>query len=116
MPSEAGDERAPGPLGPTDNVEKVLGDERPKGEKDKKKSIKPDHEPFEAWEREEMEKLLGMLRGHLGEILHSYNSQYVAVSLTHRSVVYPTQFLEEEDIANNFLSNADKLLPLPIYN
>jgi len=36
-------------------------------EKDKKKPIRPDQEPFEAWEREEMEKLLGELRGHLGE-------------------------------------------------
>ena len=27
----------------------------------------PDQEPFEAWELEEMEKLLGELRGHLGE-------------------------------------------------
>ena len=27
----------------------------------------PDQEPFEAWELEEMEKLLKELRGHLGE-------------------------------------------------
>ncbi|KAF4577108.1 Phospholipase D1 [Pleurotus pulmonarius] len=53
-------------------------------------------EPFEKWERDEMEKLLGELNGHL--------------------VVFPTRFLEGEDIANNFLFNADRLLPMPIYN
>ncbi|KAG2010069.1 phospholipase D, variant 2 [Coprinopsis cinerea AmutBmut pab1-1] len=53
-------------------------------------------EVFEKWERDQMEKLLGELNGHL--------------------VVYPTRFLEGEDVANNFLFNADRLLPLPIYN
>ncbi|KAL5482529.1 SPO14 [Sanghuangporus weigelae] len=53
-------------------------------------------EPFEKWERDEMEKLLGQLCGHL--------------------VVYPTRFLEGEDAANNFLFNADRLLPMPIYD
>ncbi|XP_006462684.1 hypothetical protein AGABI2DRAFT_186563 [Agaricus bisporus var. bisporus H97] len=66
----------------------------------------PDDEPvhkatgrcdhFERWEREEMARLLGELNGHL--------------------VVYPTKFLEGEDSANNFLFNADRLLPLPIYD
>ena len=46
------------------------------------------HESFEKWERDEMEKLLGELRGHL--------------------VVYPSRFLEGEDVANNFLFNADR--------
>ncbi|KDQ62566.1 hypothetical protein JAAARDRAFT_171033 [Jaapia argillacea MUCL 33604] len=45
-------------------------------------------EPFEKWEREEMEKLLGELNGHL--------------------VIYSTRFLEGEDMANNFLFNADR--------
>ncbi|KZT27381.1 phospholipase D [Neolentinus lepideus HHB14362 ss-1] len=53
-------------------------------------------EPFEKWEREEMEKLLSELNGHL--------------------VIYPTRFLEGEDIANNFLFNTDRLLPMPIYD
>jgi len=53
-------------------------------------------EPFEKWERDEMEKLLLQLNGRL--------------------VVYPNRFLEGEDMANNFLFNADRLLPLPIYN
>ncbi|KAL1715411.1 hypothetical protein EV715DRAFT_256257 [Schizophyllum commune] len=53
-------------------------------------------EPFEKWERDEMERLLGELNGHL--------------------VFYPTRFLEAEDAANNFLFNADRLLPLPIYD
>ncbi|KAJ7147560.1 phospholipase D [Mycena crocata] len=53
-------------------------------------------EPFEKWERDEMEKLLGQLNGHL--------------------VLYSNRFLEGEDVANNFLFNADRLLPLPIYD
>ncbi|KAJ4482266.1 phospholipase D [Lentinula aciculospora] len=53
-------------------------------------------EGFEKWERDEMEALLGELNGHL--------------------VIYPTRFLEGEDAVNNFLFNADRLLPLPIYN
>ncbi|KAG8716450.1 Phospholipase D1 [Ceratobasidium sp. 423] len=59
---------------------------------------RPTHpdEPLEQWERDEMEELLQDLRGHL--------------------VVYPTRFLEGEDVANNFLFNTDRLLPLPIYD
>ncbi|KIY71705.1 phospholipase D [Cylindrobasidium torrendii FP15055 ss-10] len=53
-------------------------------------------EPFTRAERDEMEKLLSELCGHL--------------------VLYPTRFLEGEDVANNFLFNADRLLPLPIYD
>ncbi|KAJ7069910.1 phospholipase D, partial [Mycena amicta] len=56
----------------------------------------PGTEPFERWERDEMEKLLEQLNGHL--------------------VLYPNRFLEGEDVANNFLFNADRLLPLPIYD
>ncbi|TFY72827.1 hypothetical protein EVG20_g164 [Dentipellis fragilis] len=52
--------------------------------------------PFSKKEKEEMEVLLGELCGHL--------------------VIYPTRFLEGEDIANNFLFNADRLMPLPIYD
>ncbi|EMD30398.1 hypothetical protein CERSUDRAFT_78826, partial [Gelatoporia subvermispora B] len=44
-------------------------------------------EPFDQTEREEMERLLGELKGHL--------------------VLYPSRFLEGEDMANNFLFNAD---------
>ncbi|KAI0789639.1 phospholipase D [Abortiporus biennis] len=53
-------------------------------------------EPFDQTEREEMERLLEELCGHL--------------------VLYPSRFLEGEDIANNFLFNADRLMPLPIYD
>lgn len=92
MPSEAGDEQAPlDPYKSMENLEQApssagLGvdgscgkgnlDRRPsttnmtgdkEKEKEKKKSMRPDQEPFEAWEREEMEKLLGEVRGHLGE-------------------------------------------------
>lgn len=119
VPSEAGDEQAPEPLKSTEDLEQAIGggpkldsdcgkenlDRRPstthlggdkEKEKERKKPARPDQEPFEAWEREEMERLLGELRGHL--------------------VIYPTRFLEGEDIANNFLFNADRLLPLQIYN
>ncbi|WVN88729.1 uncharacterized protein L203_103942 [Cryptococcus depauperatus CBS 7841] len=47
-------------------------------------------------EKDKLEMLLDEVRGHL--------------------VIYPTKFLEGEDIANNFLFNSDKILPLPIYN
>ncbi|CED85185.1 Phospholipase D1 [Phaffia rhodozyma] len=53
-------------------------------------------EPWTRWEQERMEDLLGEVRGHL--------------------VVFPTRFLEIEDLGNNFLFNSDKLLPLPIYD
>ncbi|KAH9028647.1 phospholipase D [Lactarius hengduanensis] len=52
--------------------------------------------PFTKQERDEMETLLHELCGHL--------------------VVYPTRFLEGEDVAKNFLFNTDRLLPLPIYD
>lgn len=53
-------------------------------------------EPFTKQERDEMEELLKNVRGHL--------------------VVYPNRFLEGEDMAGNFMFNADRMLPLPIYN
>ncbi|TFK40629.1 hypothetical protein BDQ12DRAFT_679780 [Crucibulum laeve] len=115
VPSETGDEGAPGQetasaIGNLDNMsegEKEGVDESqetaanassassPGAEPKPRKSTKGT-EPFEKWERDEMEKLLGELNGHL--------------------VLYPNRFLEGEDIANNFLFNADRLLPLPIYN
>ncbi|KZV82901.1 phospholipase D/nuclease, partial [Exidia glandulosa HHB12029] len=60
-----------------------------------RKPSRPD-QPFEAWERDEMEAQLGELVGNL--------------------VVYPTRFLESEDVANNFLFPSDRILPLPIYD
>jgi len=98
VPSEAGDEQAPlDPHKSTENFEQApngagLGvdgscgkgnlDRRPsttnmtgdkEKEKERKKSMRPDQEPFEALEREEMEKLLGELRGHLGESFPTSN-------------------------------------------
>ncbi|KAJ7459722.1 phospholipase D [Mycena latifolia] len=63
---------------------------------EKRKARSSGTEPFEKWERDEMEKLLGKLNGHL--------------------VLYSHRFLEGEDVANNFLFNADRLLPIPIYD
>ena len=61
-------------------------------------------EPFEKWEREEMEELLHELRGHLGN-----NFAYIfCFVLSCPKVLYPTRFLEGEDVSNNFLFNADR--------
>ncbi|KAF8120583.1 phospholipase D [Boletus edulis] len=54
------------------------------------------HQPFSKAEWGEMENMLEHIRGHL--------------------VVHPTHFLESEDEGDNFLFNADRLWPLPIYN
>jgi phospholipase D1/2 len=57
------------------------------------------------WEREEMEHLLGELCGHLGMMCWTQVSR----SAYHRlPVIYPNRFLEGEDVANNFLFNADR--------
>ncbi|KAG9102619.1 Phospholipase D1 [Ceratobasidium sp. 370] len=76
----------PGPSGPGQNPGFDTRSRRP---------THPD-EPLEQWERDEMEELLEDVKGHL--------------------VIYPTRFLEGEDVANNFLFNTDRLLPLPIYD
>ncbi|KAI0669199.1 phospholipase D [Trametes maxima] len=65
-------------------------------EKEKQRPTAKGPKPFEQAEREEMENLLRELRGHL--------------------VLYPTRFLEGEDVANNFLFPSDRLMPLPIYD
>lgn len=62
------------------------GERKPSGE----------NEAWQPWEIQEMEELLGEVRGHL--------------------VVYPTRFLEAEDLANNFLFNQERILPLLIYD
>jgi len=63
-------------------------------------------EPFTKQERDEMEELLKEVRGHLGEHypfpLSPFSSSHV------RKVMYPMRFLEGEDIAGNFLFNADR--------
>ena len=66
-------------------------------------------EPFEKWEREEMEKLLLQLNGQLGMYRWS-DSLTVEVYFRNVAVVYPNHFLESEDTANNFLFNADRLV------
>ncbi|KAI0324905.1 phospholipase D [Cubamyces sp. BRFM 1775] len=65
-------------------------------EKEKQRPASKGPKPFDQAEREEMENLLHELRGHL--------------------VLYPTRFLEGEDLANNFLFPSDRLMPLPIYD
>lgn len=70
-------------------VETLVGEEEPH---------KPSGEdqPWAQWELDEMERLLQKVKGHL--------------------VVYPTRFLEAEDMANNFLFNQERILPLLIYD
>ena len=62
------------------------------------------NEAFAEWERQDMEELLGELRGHLGEFLHTLHARIVQPK-AETKVVYPTRFLEAEDAANNFLFN-----------
>lgn len=63
-------------------------------------------EPFERWEREEMERLLNELCGQLGGVYFSHTSQSA-----HRFIViFPNRFLVDEDLANNFLYNADRFV------
>lgn len=77
---------------------------------DAKKKPARGPEPFDQSEREEMERMLEELRGHLGEISYSLPSvtscraDYGGLCV----VIYPSRFLEGEDIANNFLWNADR--------
>lgn len=62
-------------------------------------------EPFTKQERDEMEELLNDVRGHLGEC-HLYPPSSACSHIA--EVVYPTRFLEGEDIAGNFMFNADR--------
>ncbi|KAF9527594.1 phospholipase D [Crepidotus variabilis] len=114
VPSEAGDEGAPTtqpsdmnsevsregedlPTSPPPSAAAASSTTHPEEHQQQSKARRPAKgaEPFEKWEREEMEQLLGELNGHL--------------------ILYSNRFLEGEDIANNFLFNADRMLPLPIY-
>jgi len=112
MPSEAGDMGAPQeqptdhshPSEPVPKVKEISDDGADVNgtsngtgakDQDKRKQAKGP-EPFDQAERDEMERLLEDVRGHL--------------------VLYPTRFLEGEDFSNNFLFNADRILPLPIYD
>ncbi|KAI0771162.1 phospholipase D [Trametes elegans] len=120
MPSEAADHEAPGQARVADHYahasEDNLAREREHAddneesrtsstplppdtkekEKEKQRPASKGPKPFDQSEREEMENLLSELRGHL--------------------VLYPTRFLEGEDVANNFLFPSDRLMPLPIYD
>jgi phospholipase D1/2 len=89
VPSESGDDTAPGQntlLLPTESTDAISVDGArqskenkdpeegltiPAGSSEKEPTTKPQRpskgsEPFEKWERDEMEKLLGQLCGHLG--------------------------------------------------
>ena len=84
---------------------------------DKSKKTKGDL-PFTKQEREEMETLLNELCGHLGQYSIRVLFFFSVLNLHVRAspVIFPTRFLEGEDVAKNFLFNTDRLLPLPIYD
>jgi phospholipase D1/2 len=83
---------------------------------DKGKKARGEPPPFTKQEREDMEALLDELCGHLGQFLGGFGCSACAHWLIESTVVYPTRFLEGEDVANNFLFNTDRLLPLLIYD
>jgi len=60
-----------------------------------------------------MEKLLNELNGHLGML--RFTNELVAVTQLFLSVLFPNRFLEGEDIANNFLFNADRLVIILLF-
>lgn len=78
------------------------------------------NEAFAEWERQDMEDLLGELRGHLGE------SMYELASLTFSRVPDPfprsRRCGQQLSIQREFILvgeadvQSDKILPLPIYN
>ncbi len=130
IPSEAGDEGAPYPQpGPSEKAEhetvegvKELESVVKNSDNHDQKSSNPAvdvhedprmrqparaDEPFETWERQEMEELLGETCGHLGEPSQVWRRWWL-ISFGNLSVLYPTRFLEGEDIANNFMFNADR--------
>lgn len=53
-----------------------------------------------------MEALLRELRGHLGMLLRLLHFDWVVLICF--AVLYPTRFLEGEDVANNFLFPSDR--------
>ncbi|EEB93108.1 hypothetical protein MPER_08284 [Moniliophthora perniciosa FA553] len=87
VPSETGDEGVPLEGQEAEHDEHADDSENTK-KKEPKITPAKGVEPFERWKRDEMRKLLHELNGHL--------------------VLYPTRFLEGEDIVNNFLFNADR--------
>ncbi|KAL7424031.1 Phospholipase D1 [Cryptotrichosporon argae] len=84
-----------GGQGSSETRQSDVGDTKADSSKAERRSS-GEEEAWHEWEMKEMEKLLNEVRGHL--------------------VIYPTRFLEAEDMANNFLFNSDKILPLPIYD
>lgn len=80
VPSETGDESAlPGPkLYDVDDASggsKDRGDcvnEKTSAQNERPQPSRNGKQPFEPWEREEMEKLLREVNGHLGQSNHQY--------------------------------------------
>lgn len=127
MPSEAGDAGAPeehpadqpdghGPE-PVPKAKDFVEDSTdPNGannganakDQDKRKPARGP-EPFDQSERDEMERLLEEVRGHLGKrgIIQFCRKELLTTAYL---VLYPTRFLEGEDHSNNFLFNADRLV------
>lgn len=107
MPSESGDAAAPGPSSekletPTDEattkskdyVEELASSsttniQQPAGGQDgRPRRPTRGQEPFSQAERDEMEKLLEELRGHLGEPDHQLSTDFV-LTLVYSTLPYP---------------------------
>lgn len=130
MPSEAADHEAPGQARIADHYanasqdalarEKEHADDEdsrstplppesptpPKEKEREKRATSKGPKPFDQAEREEMEALLRELRGHLGMLLRLLHFDWVVLICF--AVLYPTRFLEGEDVANNFLFPSDR--------
>lgn len=78
---------------------------------DENKKPSGPNEGFQDWEKEEMEGLLGEIRGHLGEScleigsIRGISAGRYGQEGADTIVIYPTRFLEAEDAAHNFLFN-----------
>jgi phospholipase D1/2 len=106
IPSEAGDEAAPS----DDQAELPPGDDTPPSkesgaettqspppksstfsekDRDPKSQRQTGAEPFEKWERDEMEKLLSTLNGHLGNVRESLSCERCSISISSISQSIP---------------------------
>ncbi|KAH9460219.1 hypothetical protein Pst134EB_008404 [Puccinia striiformis f. sp. tritici] len=80
----------------SDSRKKSIGSFSKSNQTSNQKSAPDDRSGFSPVERDQMEELLTEVQGHL--------------------VLFPTRFMENEDLNNNFLFQKDRIPPLAIYN
>jgi phospholipase D1/2 len=83
----------------SERKEKEKEDDGPIGNEGERRVPSSSDHGFHEWEKQEMEALLGEVRGTLGE------SFRISLNIHLQVVMYSTRFLEAEDLANNFLFN-----------